>query len=409
MIDSVNILLVDDEVRNLDALEAILQSPEYRLVRARSADEALRALVTESFALLVLDIRMPVVSGLELAQIVKQRKKTRHLPIIFLTAYFSEDEHIIKGYGAGAVDYLSKPCNPDILRSKVAVFVDLYRKTRALEAEILERRQAEERVRDLNELLSVRVAELGRANEELEAFSYTVSHDLRAPLRAMQSFATLLDEECGERVGPEGQEFIRRIVASAHRLDRLIRDVLNYGKVSRGELLLESVNLDQLVPEILRSYLEFQPPSAQVSVTTPLPVVQGNVAALTQVIANLLGNAVKFVGPGVKPQVRIWAELVPSQDADPPSAQTWEYVRVWFEDNGLGIAAENQQRIFQMFQRLHHQDQFEGTGVGLAIVRKAVERIGGKVGVESAPGQGSRFWVELRVVTVPSCQEAAVP
>src|SRR5262249_31725155 len=154
----VKVLIVDDEERNLDVLESILQSPDYRLVRARNADEALLALVSQSFALLVLDIRLPSISGLELARLIKQRKKTRSLPIIFLTAYFSEDEHIVRGYGAGAVDYLSKPCNPDILRSKVAVFVDLYVKTHALEAEILERRQAEQRVRDLNELLSVRVA-----------------------------------------------------------------------------------------------------------------------------------------------------------------------------------------------------------------------------------------------------------
>lgn len=243
----VNILLVDDEARNLNVLENILQSPEYRLVRAQNAEEALQALISESFALIVLDIRMPDMSGLELAQVIKQRKKTQHLPIIFLTAYDQEDEQVMQGYGAGAVDYLSKPCNPVILRSKVAVFVDLFRKSMALEAEIAERRQAEERVRQLNEQLSARVAELGVANEELEIFSYTVSHDLRAPLRAMQSFASLLEEECGDRVGPQGQEFIRRIIASGKRLDWLIRDVLNYGKVARGELALEPVDLGRLV------------------------------------------------------------------------------------------------------------------------------------------------------------------
>ncbi len=393
----VNILLVDDEPRNLDALESILQSPDYRLVRAQNGDEALRALIADSFALLVLDIRMPDMSGLQLAQIIKQRKRTRQLPIIFLTAYYLEDQQVMQGYGAGAVDYLSKPCNPHILRSKVAVFVDLYRKSRALEFEISEHRQAEERVRQLNDQLSVRLAELAIANENLEAFSYTVSHDLRAPLRAVQGFAALLSEECGEQVGPQGQQYLHRIITAAQRLDRLICDVLNYSKIARGELIQESVNLADLVPEILESYPEFQPPAADITVMSPLPVVQGNVAALTQVISNLVGNAVKFVPPGKKPEVRIRAERIAHHAVQGQSVGNGQRVRLWFEDNGLGIAEENHQRIFQMFQRLHREDEFEGTGVGLAIVRKAVERMGGVVGVESALGQGSRFCVELRL------------
>jgi DNA-binding response OmpR family regulator len=141
--DLVSILLVDDEVRNLDALESVLDNPEYRLVRAQNAEQALLSLIQSDFAVIVLDVRMPNMSGLQLAQVIKQRKKTQHIPIIFLTAYYQEDEHMIQGYGAGAVDYLNKPFNPVILRSKVAVFVDLYRKTRALESEISGRKRLE--------------------------------------------------------------------------------------------------------------------------------------------------------------------------------------------------------------------------------------------------------------------------
>ncbi|MDM7914055.1 MAG: response regulator, partial [Candidatus Eisenbacteria bacterium] len=129
----VNILLVDDDLRNLDALESVLEAPEYRLVRATSGDGALRALLAEEFAVLVLDVRMPEMSGIELAQIIKQRRRNRDLPIIFLTAYYSEDQHVLEGYGAGGVDYLSKPVNPEILRSKVAVFAELFRRARALD------------------------------------------------------------------------------------------------------------------------------------------------------------------------------------------------------------------------------------------------------------------------------------
>jgi signal transduction histidine kinase len=142
----VSILLVDDEVRNLDALESVLENPEYHLVRAQNAEQALLALIQTDFAVIVLDVRMPNMNGLQLAQVIKQRKKTQHIPIIFLTAYYQEDEHMIQGYGAGAVDYLNKPFNPVVLRSKVAVFVELYRKTRALESEIIGRKRLEAEV-----------------------------------------------------------------------------------------------------------------------------------------------------------------------------------------------------------------------------------------------------------------------
>lgn len=161
MKDSVNILLVDDDARNLDVLESVLARPDYHLFRARTADEALLALVREEFAVIVLDVRMPDISGYELAQIIKQRKRTQHVPIIFLTAYYREDQDILQGYDAGAVDYLNKPVNPQILNSKVAVFVDLFRKThtlatmnRAMEAEIEERlRQLKASLREKDILL----------------------------------------------------------------------------------------------------------------------------------------------------------------------------------------------------------------------------------------------------------------
>ena len=157
--EPINILLVDDEPKNLTVLETILDDPSYRLIRATSADQALLALMEKEFALLILDIQMPVMTGFELAQMIKGRKKTAHVPIIFLTAYYNEDQHMVEGYGSGAVDYLHKPINAGILRSKVAVFADLYRKGRALLAEVTERRQAQEQLRELNETLELRVTE----------------------------------------------------------------------------------------------------------------------------------------------------------------------------------------------------------------------------------------------------------
>ena len=241
MPDPVNILLVDDEARNLDVLESILQSPDFRLVRAQNADEALRALVLDTFALLVLDVRMPDMSGLELAQLIKQRKKTQHVPIIFLTAYYQEDDHVMQGYVAGAVDYLSKPVNPPILRSKVAVFVDLFRKSRALEAEIEVRRAAEQQVRELNGQLALRVNELAAANSELEAFSYSVSHDLRTPLRQMTGVARLLLTAANDQIPPEIAQYAALIQNSVTRMGRLIDDMLDFSRVSRIEMKQQSV------------------------------------------------------------------------------------------------------------------------------------------------------------------------
>jgi len=236
---------------------------------------------------------------------------------------------------------------------------------------------------ELERIVADRTARLSEMVGELEAFSYSVAHDMRAPLRGMQGFANVLLEEFGPRLESQAVDYLNRIVASARRLDLLIQDVLNYSKIVRSELPLEAVDVGRLVQGIVDSYPELQAPKAEIRIEGPLPLVWGNQAALTQVISNLLGNAVKFVGPGIHPQVRI------------SGRQENGMVRLWFEDNGIGIPEEFRGRIFQIFQRLHSPDTYEGTGIGLAIVRKAVERMGGKVGVESAP-TGSRFWVELK-------------
>jgi signal transduction histidine kinase len=189
----VSLLLVDDEPRNLDVLESILVNPDYRLVRAQSAEEALLALIKDDFAVIVLDIRMPNTNGLELAQMIKDRKKTQHIPIIFMTAYFQEDEHVMTGYGAGAVDYLGKPCNPAILRSKVAVFVDLFRKTRALQAEIEERKRLEARVAEISE------SEQRRIGQELH-------DDLGQRLTGLTLMLKTLGARLAKRGAPEANE-----------------------------------------------------------------------------------------------------------------------------------------------------------------------------------------------------------
>jgi two-component system, sensor histidine kinase and response regulator len=380
----VNLLLVDDEPRNLDVLETMLQNPEYRLVRAGDADEALKALITTEFAAIVLDVRMPGTSGLELAQLIKQRKKTQHIPIIFLTAYYQEDEHVMQGYSAGAVDYLSKPCNPDILRSKVAVFAELFRKGRALEAEIAERRQAEQRIRDLNDQLAQRIGELASANTELEAFSYSVSHDLRAPLRQVVGFVGRLTKPRSEELDPKAAaEYLPLIRHAVTRMGRLIDDLLEFSRVGRTELLSENVSLQGLLDQTLQS---LQSDVAGRSIhwkVDPLPEVHGDPAMLRQVLANLIDNAVKFTRPRESAEIAIGC--TPAEH---------EYV-VCVRDNGVGFDPRYAHKLFGVFQRLHSAAEFEGTGIGLASVRRIIERHGGRTWAESALGQGSTFCFSL--------------
>ncbi|HKQ36559.1 MAG TPA: HAMP domain-containing sensor histidine kinase, partial [Verrucomicrobiae bacterium] len=220
---------------------------------------------------------------------------------------------------------------------------------------------------------------------ELEAFSYSISHDLRAPLRAMQSFARILHEECGPKVGPEGQDYIRRIGTAAERMDRLIRDVLAYSRVARTEVQPAPVPLDRLLEDILEAYPDLRAHGTHIQLKGPFPAVLGNEAVLTQAISNLLGNAVKFVPPGATPKVEVWAETM----------NETKTARLFIKDNGIGIPPNLQERIFGIFERA--STHYEGTGIGLAIVKKGMERLGGRVGLQSKPGQGSTFWLELRL------------
>jgi PAS domain S-box-containing protein len=254
--------------------------------------------------------------------------------------------------------------------------------------DITRRKRSEDEVRRLNETLEARVrdrtAQLEAAFSDLDAFTSTVSHDLRAPLRGIQGFAAILRDDYGQQLDPTAQEYIRRIAAAAERMDELTQDLLAYSRIDQASIRLSPVTLSGVVRRVMAELdLDLQARRVVVQIDEPLPVVRGQPVLLERVVLNLLTNALKFVAPGVDPRVRVWAE-----DRDP-------YVRLWVEDNGIGIVPEQQGRIFGVFERLHGSDRYPGSGVGLAIVRKAVERMGGRVGVESTPGQGSRFWIEL--------------
>lgn len=256
-------------------------------------------------------------------------------------------------------------------------------------ATAIARKRAERELHELNMELNRRVeertAEYREMVEQLEAFSYSIAHDLRAPLRAIRVFSQTLLEDYSETLDPVVLDLLRRIDGGGSRMDVLIRDLLEYSRMGRSELSFEPLALDELVNSVVAQCdLESGAVRPQIEVFKPLGRVLGHAATVRQALLNVVGNAVKFVAPGVQPRIRIRSEHRGN-----------DCVRLWVEDNGIGIPAEHQQRIFGVFERLHTGEDYPGTGIGLAIVAKGIRRMGGAVGVESVPGQGSRFWVEL--------------
>jgi len=243
-----------------------------------------------------------------------------------------------------------------------------------------------ERRRELERLVSERTASLREAVEQMEEFSYSVSHDLRAPLRSMQGYAEVVLEEYAENIDPQGQEYLRRIVNAAIRMDRLTIDVLTYSKLARTPVELKPVALDRLVDDCIQHHRPFSTGAARIEVAHPLGEILGHEPLLMQAVSNLIGNALKFVAPGTLPEIRVYTESQPDQK-----------LRLCVKDNGIGVPQEFQRRIWGMFERVHPTGGFEGTGIGLAIVRKAIERMGGTVGLESNGQTGSVFWIQLPV------------
>ncbi|MGH7973267.1 MAG: sensor histidine kinase, partial [Limisphaerales bacterium] len=334
------------------------------------------------------DVMMPRVDGFGLLERVRADERTRPIPFVMLSARSGEEARV-EGLAAGADEYLVKPFSARELLARVRSQLEMARLRReALIREQGLRAQIEAHAEELERVVARRTARLQETIVELEHFSYAITHDMRAPLRAMQGFAEMIEEEQGRDLPALSMEYISRIKSAASRLDQLIIYSLNYSKTVREELPTEPVDLGDLLPGLIETYPNLQPDKADIEIANRLPTVLGNQAALTQCFSNLLGNAVKFAKPGNKPTIRVWAEpghRTSDRNGSRPTA------RIWVEDNGIGIRGDSLERIFGMFQRA--AKGYEGTGIGLAIVRKVVERMGGQVGVESQQGQGSRFWV----------------
>jgi signal transduction histidine kinase len=267
----------------------------------------------------------------------------------------------------------------------LAVTQDITKRHRAEEALLSAKNEIARHALELERLVEERTGELQKTIRELESFSYSVSHDMRAPLRAMQSFASFLVDEYSSKLDEQGINYLQQIMRSALRLDRLIQDVLSYTKILHAQVPSEQVNLDRLVRDIIDTFPNGHPIKADIQIIGTLPQVIGNQALLGQCVSNLLSNGAKFVSSGTTPRIEISAETLENAS-----------VRVWFKDNGIGIAPKDRERIFRLFERIHPAAEYEGTGIGLTIVRKAIARMGAQVGFESGPGKGTNFWIQLR-------------
>ncbi len=381
--DQVNILLVDDQPANLLALEAMLQGLGQNLVKAESGREALKRLLTHDFAVILLDVKMPDMDGFETAALIRERDKSRDTPIIFLTAADKTHTEAVRGYAVGAVDYLVKPVVPEFVRSKVSVFVELAKKTELLRRQADRLREGEQAARDLAEARAELVRELEHKNQELESFSYAVSHDLRAPLRRIEAFSRAVMESQESRLDEAGQRFFDRIQEASRQMSQLIDDVLRLSKVSRAELRQQDVDLSGLAAAILDRIRESEPGRSVEARIRPGVSVVGDGHLLRIALTNLLENAWKFTAR--EPAARI--EFGLTSVAGEPTY----FVR----DNGAGFDMTYVDRLFGPFQRLHLASEFPGSGIGLATVRRIIHRLGGRVWAEGMVGQGATFHFTL--------------
>src|SRR5436190_12741513 len=400
----IKILVVDDREDNLFSIEAILEKDNYTIIRANSGKAALKILLQQhDFSLILMDVQMPDLNGFETATIIYERDKLKNIPIIFITAYNYDEDYIFKGYKMGGVDYIYKPINPELLRVKVGVFVELYRKNhqlvqherkllaanRSLQREIEERKASEEKVKELNAQLVENNAHLKAVNEELDRFAYVASHDLQEPLRKILVFSDkiLMKNDFDK----ETEKYFKKIIDSSKRMQVLINDLLSLSRDATSSPDFQPVDLNILLKDIIAELeVQIERKNAQVHVDK-LPVIRAVPSLMRQLFYNLVNNAIKFRKEAVDPVIRIESRIKSSSNGTSDK----NYYNIIVSDNGIGFDPKYKEEIFLVFKRLHSYHEFEGSGVGLSICKKIVEKHNGSIVAESTPGEGSAFTIEL--------------
>jgi signal transduction histidine kinase len=410
----IKILLVDDKENNLLSLESLLWKDGYDIVRASSGTEALKILLHDlDFTLILMDVEMPVIDGFETAQMIYQRDKLRHIPIIFVTAHGHNDEKLFRGYKAGAVDYIYKPIQPNVLRAKVSVFVELYQKNhmllaqekklidinRSLEIEIKDRIASEQKIQELNKQLLDNISMLESTNKELDRFAYMASHDLQEPLRKIRIFSERIKDTCAASLSSDGVLYLGKLESACLRMQNLIDDILAFSKISVNRESLVQSNLKFLAEEVINDMdqqIREKRGSIQVS---ELPELSVQPVLMKSLFENLINNSLKYAKKDQPAEIRISARL--DEEIAPPAKRFW---RIYFEDNGIGFDQQYADQIFTMFKRLHSGPEYKGTGIGLAMCKKIVEEHQGFITARSAINAGTTFTISLPVQQVASVQ-----
>ncbi len=405
------ILIVDDKPENLLSLKKLLEINGFQTDCAQSGEEALRLILKKNYSLIILDVQMPGMDGFELAETISGYSKSRGIPIIFLSAVNVNKQFITKGYASGGLDYITKPFDPDLLLLRVSTLHRLYDRERKLnetqaklEAEIETRKKAEEALQHANQFLenkiNERTAELLELNRDLEAsnaelqqYAYLASHDLQEPLRKITTFTSLLSEKFLKDI-PGAELYMNKIISSSERMRKLINDLLNFSRLSASENFV-STQLKEVIQDALVDLeLAIEEKNAQIEIGD-LPEVEIIPGQMRQVFQNLISNSLKFSKPGIPAEIRIWGEYTNSPSLHGQASATGEYIRLFVQDNGIGFDDKYIDKIFTLFQRLHARNEFEGTGIGLAIVKKIIEKHNGTLTARSQEGEGTTFIILL--------------
>jgi signal transduction histidine kinase len=409
----IKILLVDDKENNLLSMESIFTKDNYQLIRANSGREALKILLKEcDFTLILMDVEMPDLNGFETATLIYQREKLHHIPIIFITAHSYGDENIFKAYKAGAVDYIYKPIQPDLLRAKVSVYIELFRKNhqlleqeqklkainKNLEIEVKDRMASEQKVNELNKQLLKNIEQLESTNKELDQFAFIASHDLQEPLRKIRTFSDRIASKYADKLDSDGKLFIEKMQGACERMQNLINDILEFSKITGVKDSLVYSDMNSIIQDVLSDMdMQIQEKNAHITID-PLPKLYVYPILIKSLFENIINNALKYSQKNIDPVIRITStNETPEKFSDNIAVK--KYCRINIQDNGIGFEQKYAEQIFNMFKRLHGNSEYAGTGIGLAICKKIVEEHHGYISAKSAVNQGTTFTISFPLET----------
>ena len=418
------ILIVDDKPENILSIRKTLELYQFEVDTALSGEEALKKILKHSYTLIILDVQMPSMDGFEVAEALSGHSKAKDIPIIFLSAVNKDKRFIVKGYDSGGIDYITKPVDPDILLMKVKTFSRLYQQSQelkqmhqSLKEEVEVRKLAQEALiahqQQVNEMLEQKVRErteelreinksLEASNHDLQQFASVASHDLKEPLRKIQLFGAILRDRFLQ-TDPNALSYMERIVGSSERMARLINDLLSYSRLSVASIN-EVTDFNKIIGEILVD-LELMITERNAVITVEkMPQIEAVPGQIRQVFQNIISNVLKFSRKDGPPEINISADTVTDLNPDSAAFAGGQYCRIIIRDNGIGFNEKYLSKIFTIFQRLHTSDLYEGTGIGLAIAKKVIDKHGGLITARSREGEGATF-----IIVLPLKQPRTLP